>query len=55
MIEDRDYGFDECRKEGFGDHPSLRSPSEFVAFFCSSHKGCMPQSEITRIEFEYLD
>lgn len=53
MIDDLDYGFEECRKEGFGDHPVLKFPVEFIQFFCRSHKGCTPESEITRIEFEY--
>ena len=55
MLDDLDYGFEECAKEGFGDHASLRYPSEFVPFFCGSHKGCTPDTEVTRIEFEYLD
>lgn len=55
MTDDLDYGFEECRKEGFGDHPLLRFPSEFVQFFCRSHKGCTPETEITRIEFEYME
>ena len=55
MTVDVDYGFEECIKEGFGDHPSLRFPSEFVAFFCASHRGCTPNTVITRIEFEYVD
>lgn len=55
LTADPEYGFEECRKEGFGDHPSLRWPSEFVNFFCRSHKGCLPSSDVTRIEFEFLD
>jgi len=55
MITDPDYGFDECAREGFGDHPSLQWPSEFVRFFCGSHRGCTPDTIITRIEFEYVD
>ncbi|BEL42085.1 Uncharacterised protein [Mycobacteroides abscessus subsp. abscessus] len=27
----------------------------FVKFFCDSHKGCEPWSEVTRIEWRYLD
>lgn len=49
MIADLDYGFDECRLEGFEDHPAYKWPSEFVAMFCSTHKGCSPKSIITRI------
>ena len=55
MTENLDYGLDECRREGFGDHPTLRWPSEFVRFFCNSHKGLVPTSLVTRIEFEYVD
>lgn len=54
MLEDVDYGMAECVKEGFGTHATLRWPSEFVPFFCSSHKGCKPDSLVTRIEFEYV-
>jgi len=42
---------EEVLAEGF---PHL-SPAEFVAFFCASHKGCEPGSEVTRIEWRYLD
>lgn len=54
MTDDVDYGLAECIREGFGDHATYRRPSEFVNFFCSSHKGCTPDSIVTRIEFEYL-
>lgn len=53
MTEDLDYGFDECAKEGFGLHPDYRWPSAFVAMFCASHRGCTPQTVVTRIEFSY--
>lgn len=55
MTMNVDYGMVECELEGFGDHPRLKWPSEFVEFFCNSHKGCMPESVVQRIEFEYLD
>jgi hypothetical protein len=55
MRVDLDYGIAECIKEGFGEHPSLQWPSAFVDFFCRSHRGCTPESLITRIEFEYAD
>jgi hypothetical protein len=42
---------DECAREGF---PEL-SPSEFVRMFCATHRGCTPQSQVTRIEFEFVD
>lgn len=42
------YGTEECRREGF---PNL-NPAQFVAMFCSNHKGVKPQTVVTRIEFE---
>lgn len=53
MTDDVEYGIEECRREGFGDHPSYCWPSEFVKFFCDTH-GCGPGTLVTRIEFEYL-
>lgn len=53
MTTDPDYGFEEVRREGFADHPTYRWPSEWVRMFCASHKGCMPHSIVTRIEFAY--
>lgn len=55
MLEDVDYGVAECVKEGFGSHYALQWPSEFVPFFCASHKGCTPDSLVTRIAFEYVE
>jgi hypothetical protein len=51
MIDDLDYGFEECEREGFPDV----GPNEFVAMFCRSHKKTTADSIITRIEFEYVD
>ncbi len=48
MDRDDGYGFDEAKREGF---PHC-SPPLFVDFFCKIHKGCIPGSIITRIEFE---
>lgn len=53
MIEDVAYGLEECRLEGFGDHPELRWPSAFVAMFCATHRRCTAQTVVTRIEFSY--
>lgn len=53
LIDDVDYGFAETEREGFADGPNS-FPSVFVDFFCLSHKGCTPQTTITRIEYEYL-
>lgn len=51
MTDDQEYGRDECRREGF---PHL-SPAEFVTMFCATHKGCTPETELTRIQFNYGD
>lgn len=53
MTDDLDYGFAECIREGFGEHPDYRWPSQFVAMFCATHKGCTPETVITRIEFTF--
>lgn len=42
------YGPEEVWKEGF-----TTGPMRFVEMFCD-HNGCTPDTEITRIEFEYL-
>lgn len=55
MTDDVDYGLAECELEGFGAHPTLRWPGQFVEFFCNSHRGCTPATVIRRIEFEYVD
>ena len=43
------YGRHECVREGFGH----LSPCQFVNMFCDTHKGCTPDTVITRIEFAY--
>jgi hypothetical protein len=53
LLDDVDYGFLECALEGFAAHPLYQWPSEFVAMFCATHKGCTPETVITRIEFTY--
>lgn len=55
MTDDINYGIEEVRREGFADHPRFQWPSEWVAMFCSTHKGCEPSSFVTRIEFAYED
>ena|SRR3990167_2357984 len=50
MMDDPKYGIEECIREGFGEVPIY----EFVQMFCGTHKGCTPDSIVTRIEFEYL-
>jgi hypothetical protein len=41
----------EVEREGF---PEM-TPFEFVQFFCKSHRGCTPQTIITRIAFRYAN
>jgi hypothetical protein len=55
MTDDLDYGFAECLREGFPPPHPNSEPSEFVSFFCNSHRGVTPEKPVTRIEFEYLD
>lgn len=54
MTENLDYGFAETTREGFPEGHPKHWPSEFVAFFCASHKGVVPDSIVTRIEFERI-
>lgn len=37
-------------REGF---PEI-TRNEFITMFCASHRGCTPETEITRIEFRYV-
>lgn len=37
-------------KEGF---PEM-TVDEFIAFYCKGHRGCTPETEVTRLEFEHL-
>lgn len=53
MLDDLDYGFADCVLEGFGMHPDYRYPSAFVAMFCATHRGCTPETVVTRIAFTY--
>lgn len=53
MATDPVYGFKETTLEGFpGPHPN-HAPAEFVAMFCATHRGCTPETIITRIQFSY--
>jgi IS5 family transposase len=54
MVEDSDYGFAECIKEGFKDHPQYSRPTLFVEMFCAMNRPCEPSWYITRIQFEYV-
>lgn len=44
-----DIDQEDVEKEGF----SEMSVQEFITMFCASHKGCKPETVVTRIEFEY--
>lgn len=50
--KERLYEIDQqdCIAEGF---PDL-SPDEFIEMFCKSHKKCLPETSVNRIEFEYV-
>lgn len=54
MGDDEAYGWEELRREGFAQHPDILTPSHFIIFFCASHKGCRPETEVTRLEFKYI-
>ncbi len=49
MLDDIGYGSRECVLEGF----VKMHPVDFVEMFCKTHRGCAPQTIITRIEFSY--
>lgn len=51
MLIDVGYGIQECAREGFPGWTAF----DFVQMFCATHKGCVPHSLITRIEFEYTN
>jgi hypothetical protein len=53
LTDDLDYGFAETEREGFPYGHPLHSPTEFVKFFCNSHKDCTPDTVITRLEYEF--
>jgi hypothetical protein len=42
---------DDVEAEGF----RTWTPAEFVLFFCGTHKGCEPGTEVTRVEWRYLE
>ena len=54
LEDDIRYGRAEIDREGFRDDPRFLCPAKWVQWFCNSHKGCTPETEVTRIEFEYV-
>lgn len=55
LLDDIGYGMAEVRHEGFEGDPRFPTPAAWVDWFCASHKGCTPDTIVTRIEFEYTD
>lgn len=55
LTDDVAYGIREVAAEGFCWREDAASPAHFVAFFCRSHKGGTPDTEVTRIQFVYVD
>lgn len=53
MLSDLEYGHAECGLEGFAGHPDYGHPAGFVAMFCATHRGCTPDTIVTRIRFTY--
>jgi hypothetical protein len=53
MTDEPEYGYTEVALEGFSGHPDYGDPWSWVAMFCATHKGCTPETVITRIEFAY--
>lgn len=53
MTDDLEYGYAEVAREGFKDHPDYGDPGAWVAMFCATHRGCTPDTVITRIEFTF--
>lgn len=53
ILDDLAYGYAECSLEGFADHTDYAHPGMFVAMFCATHKGCTPETVVTRIQFGY--
>lgn len=49
MTDEQEYGRRECQREGF---PHL-TPAEFITMFCATHRGCTPETIITRIQISY--
>lgn len=50
LTDETEYGLREVALEGF---PAW-FPSEFVSMFCGTHKGCTPDTAVTRIAFKYV-
>lgn len=49
MTRNPEYGEYECIREGFAN----LTPWQFVEMFCDTHRGCTPDTVLTRILFSY--
>jgi hypothetical protein len=50
MFDEPEYGKAELIREGF----PLMTVKGFIEMFCDAHRGCVPESIVTRIEFKKL-
>lgn len=50
MFDEPEYGKVELGREGF----PLMTVKGFIEMFCLSHRGCNPETGVTRIEFKKL-
>jgi hypothetical protein len=51
LLDSPHYGRAEVVAEGFAGW----NPLQFADFFCRTHKGCSALTEVTRIEWRYVD
>lgn len=51
LMHDERYGYLEAQREGF---PDLTGKQFVADVFCGHNRGRTPDTEVTRIEFEYL-
>lgn len=54
LTDNLGYGVAETTREGFPKGHPKHDPATFVEFFCKTHKGVTPETDLVRIEFEKL-
>lgn len=54
MTDDEEYGRAETTAEGFPPGDPKHDPHVFVGMFCDNMR-CTPETEVTRIEYRYVD
>jgi hypothetical protein len=52
LSDDLDYGHAELALEGFPDHPG--GPDAWCEWFIQGHRGCAPDTVVTRIAFDWV-